>query len=119
MDFVLPEIDVLIALESKFDLQVIKPAKYKLFKETYPDIDFYYAGFSPWAEGVIRKYFWGVLFNLLLAAKLFIAIEFPEKTFDFGLLRSSVIGHPAIFLPQINHFDPGVLFHIKDKVICG
>jgi hypothetical protein len=57
VDFVLLKNDVPIALEAKFDLQVIKPAKYKLFKETYPDIDFEFASFSPLAEEVIRKYF--------------------------------------------------------------
>ncbi len=46
-----------MASKAKIDLQSIKPAKYKLFKETYPDIDFEFASFSPWAEEVIRKYF--------------------------------------------------------------
>lgn len=57
VDFVLPEIDVPIALEAKFDGQLIKPAKYKLFQETYPAIDFQFATFSPFSEEVIRRYF--------------------------------------------------------------
>lgn len=39
----LPEIDVPNALEAKFDLQLIKPAKYKLFQEAYPEIGFEFA----------------------------------------------------------------------------
>jgi predicted AAA+ superfamily ATPase len=57
VDFVLPEIDVPIALEAKFDGQLIKPAKYKLFQEAYPEIGFQFASFSPWSEEVIRRYF--------------------------------------------------------------
>jgi predicted AAA+ superfamily ATPase len=57
VDFVLPEIDVPIALEAKFDGQLIKPAKYKVFQEAYPEIGFQFASFSPWSEEVIRRYF--------------------------------------------------------------
>lgn len=57
VDFVIPEINSPIALEAKFDQQLIKPAKYKLFQETYPEIDFQFANFLPWSEEVIRKYF--------------------------------------------------------------
>ena len=57
VDFVLPEINIPIALEAKFDEQQIKLLKYKLFQETYPDIGFQFASFSPWSEEVIRKFF--------------------------------------------------------------
>lgn len=57
VDFVLPEITSPIALEAKFDEQLIKPLKYKLFQEAYPEIGFQFASFSPWSEEVIRKYF--------------------------------------------------------------
>lgn len=57
VDFVLPEIAGPIALEAKFDGQLTKPAKYKLFQETYPKIDFQFASFLPFSEEVIRRYF--------------------------------------------------------------
>ena len=57
VDFVLPEITSPIALEAKFDELLIKPLKYKLFQEAYPEIGFQFASFSPWSEEVIRRYF--------------------------------------------------------------
>jgi hypothetical protein len=54
---VLPEITSPIALEAKFDEQQIKPLKYKLFQEAYPEIGFEFASFLPWSEQAIRQYF--------------------------------------------------------------
>lgn len=57
VDFVIPEINSPLALEAKFDEQLLKPTKYKLFRETYPEIDFQCANFLPWSEDVIRRHF--------------------------------------------------------------
>lgn len=57
VDFVLSEINPPIALEAKYDEQLIKPVKSKLFQDTYLNIDFQFVTFLPWSEEVIRKYF--------------------------------------------------------------
>ena len=50
VDFVFPNIQKPYAVEVKYDQNVIKKSKYKLFSENYPDIPLHYAYISPFSE---------------------------------------------------------------------
>ena len=55
VDFVLPNIYEPGAWEVKFDKTQIKPSKYKLFNETYPEISFSYQWMYPFDEDLFRR----------------------------------------------------------------
>ncbi|MBC7424217.1 MAG: ATP-binding protein [Ferruginibacter sp.] len=54
VDFVLPEIEVPYAVEAKYDNALVKPAKYKKFTETYPEIPLQFAWIKPFDETFFR-----------------------------------------------------------------
>ena len=54
VDFVLPEIEVPYAVEAKYDNALVKPAKYKKFTETYPEIPLQFAWVKPFDETFFR-----------------------------------------------------------------
>lgn len=55
VDFVLSDIDAPKAIEAKYDKQLIKPSKYKLFNANYPDIPLAFSWLSPFDEDCFRR----------------------------------------------------------------
>ena len=55
VDFVLPEIEVPYAVEAKYDNALVKPAKYKKFTETYPEIPLQFGWMKPFDETFFRR----------------------------------------------------------------
>jgi len=55
VDFILKDIDSPKGIEVKYDEQQIKPAKYKLFKEHYPEIPLVYYWLYPFDEDCLRR----------------------------------------------------------------
>lgn len=55
IDFVLPTLNKPLAIETKYDKMRFKPLKYKLFRETYPDISLEYHWMSPFDEDFFRR----------------------------------------------------------------
>ena len=56
VDFVIPNISNPYAIEIKYDRSAIKPTKYKLFTETYPDIPLQYAYMNPFTEELFKEH---------------------------------------------------------------
>lgn len=56
VDFVLPEIDLPLAIEAKVSKELIKPKKYAYFQEHYSNFDFRYATFSELSEDFFRVF---------------------------------------------------------------
>ena len=55
VDFVLPEIEIPFAIETKYDETSVKSSKYKKFTETYPEIPLHFAWFYPFNENFFRR----------------------------------------------------------------
>ena len=55
VDFVLPEIEVPYAVEAKYDNALVKPAKYKKFTETYPEIPLQFGWMKPFDKTFFRR----------------------------------------------------------------
>jgi uncharacterized protein len=55
VDFVLPDINTPIAFEAKYDQNQVKPAKYKIFMETYPELPLLFAWLNPFDENFFRR----------------------------------------------------------------
>lgn len=55
VDFVLQDVETPKAIEVKFDERYIKPTKYKLFTEAYPQIPLHFAWLSPFNEDFFRR----------------------------------------------------------------
>ena len=55
IDFVLPDIEKPKAVEVKFDEAQIKPNKYKVFTEAYPEIPLLFAWMHPFDEAFFRR----------------------------------------------------------------
>jgi len=55
VDFVLQGIENPKALEAKFDESAIKPNKYKIFKEAYPDIPLEFVWMQPFDDNFFRR----------------------------------------------------------------
>ena len=55
IDFVLPAITNPRAIEAKYDKIWFNPQKYKLFKETYPEIPLEYLWYFPFDEDFFRR----------------------------------------------------------------
>jgi len=55
VDFVIQDVETPIAIEVKFDEKAIKPNKYKIFQEAYPEIPLYFAWMSPFNEDFFRR----------------------------------------------------------------
>ena len=55
VDFVLPEIETPSAFEAKFDFYQVKPYKYKIFNEAYPEIRLYSLWMNPLDEDFFRR----------------------------------------------------------------
>lgn len=55
VDFVLPEADIPVAIEVKFDEVQIKPNKYQKFRDAYPEIDFRFSWYNAFNEGFFRR----------------------------------------------------------------
>jgi hypothetical protein len=54
VDFVMPYLEKPYAVEIKYDKALIKPAKYKKFEETYPDIPLSFKCLQPFEEDFFR-----------------------------------------------------------------
>jgi predicted AAA+ superfamily ATPase len=54
VDFVMPYLEKPYAVEIKYDKALIKPAKYKKFEETYPDIPLSFKWLQPFEEDFFR-----------------------------------------------------------------
>ncbi|WP_041779501.1 ATP-binding protein [Belliella baltica] len=54
VDFIIPDLQSPLALESKFDRNQIKAKKYNYFQENYPNFNFEFATLSPWSEDFFR-----------------------------------------------------------------
>jgi uncharacterized protein len=50
VDFVLPFLEIPKAIEVKFDESAVKPAKYKIFRKNYPDIQLEFKCMEPMGE---------------------------------------------------------------------
>lgn len=57
MDFVNSDSGKLSAVEAKFDFPQIKKSKYKLFRETYPEIPIQFIWFHPFGHDFFRRIF--------------------------------------------------------------
>jgi predicted AAA+ superfamily ATPase len=55
VDFVLPEIDSPLAIEVKFDKKQVKPNKYKIFENAYPELPVSFMWFSPFNENFFKR----------------------------------------------------------------
>jgi predicted AAA+ superfamily ATPase len=55
VDFVIPYVANPYAVEIKYDKALIKPAKYKKFETTYPDILLLFGWLQPFDEGFFRR----------------------------------------------------------------
>mgnify|MGYP000119238188 CR=1 FL=1 len=55
IDFVIPALNKPLAIETKYDKMRLKPLKYKLFKEIYPDIFLKYHWMLPFDEDFFRR----------------------------------------------------------------
>jgi len=55
IDFVLSDNDDPKAIEVKYDKNLVKPGKYKIFKETYPEISLYFCWFYPFDQNFFRR----------------------------------------------------------------
>jgi len=55
VDFVLPETEKPCAIETKYDEALIKPGKYKKFRETYPEMPLHFAWIHPFNEDFFRR----------------------------------------------------------------
>jgi len=55
VDFVLPEVSTPFAVEAKYDEALIKPGKYKKFKEAYPEIPLEFSWLEPFDESFFRR----------------------------------------------------------------
>lgn len=55
VDFVLPRIESPKALEAKFDETAIKPNKYKVFTEAYPEIPLGFVWMNPFGDDFFRR----------------------------------------------------------------
>ena len=55
VDFVLPHIQEPKAIEVKFDESLVNPDKYKIFRESYPEIPLNFAWMIPFDEGFFYR----------------------------------------------------------------
>ena len=55
IDFVLPDIEKPKAIEVKFDEAQVKPNKYKLFTDVYPEIPLKFVWFHPFANHFFKN----------------------------------------------------------------
>jgi predicted AAA+ superfamily ATPase len=55
VDFVLSDIDSPVAFEAKYDSNYARPEKYKIFRETYPEIPLAFAYLNPFDENFFRR----------------------------------------------------------------
>jgi len=55
VDFILADITIPHALEAKFDYNQVKPGKYRLFNEKYPEIPMYFSWMTPFNEDFFRR----------------------------------------------------------------
>ncbi len=55
IDFVLPDISTPIAVEAKFNKSQIRKSKYKMFRDSYPDIPLEYSWLLPFDEDFFRR----------------------------------------------------------------
>jgi hypothetical protein len=55
VDFVLPIQEQPFAIEAKFDQSQTRHNKYKLFRETYPDIPLTFSWLEPFDADIFRK----------------------------------------------------------------
>ena len=55
IDFVLPDIEKPKAIEVKFDEAQVKPNKYKLFTDAYPEIPLKFVCFQPFGNEFFRS----------------------------------------------------------------
>jgi len=55
VDFVLPDISTPTAYEAKFDMNTVKPEKYKIFSEAYPEIPLNFLWINPFDENFFRR----------------------------------------------------------------
>ncbi len=54
-DFVLPDIEQPMAIEAKLDQNLIRPKKYRIFQENYPDFSFRFLWLYPFDEDFFRR----------------------------------------------------------------
>ncbi len=55
IDFVLPDIDEPIAIEAKYDKHMLKPSKYKLFTQAYPELPLSFMSAHPFDERFFQR----------------------------------------------------------------
>jgi predicted AAA+ superfamily ATPase len=55
IDFVLPDISTPMAVEAKFNKSQIRKSKYKMFRDSYPDIPLEYSWLLPFDEDFFRR----------------------------------------------------------------
>lgn len=55
VDFVLPEIDLPVAIEVKFDKKQVKPNKFKIFENAYPELPISFMWFTPFKESFFKR----------------------------------------------------------------
>ena len=58
VDFILPDTDQLKAIEVKYDQNQVHLNKYKLFRETYPEIPMQFYWFNPFDEDFFRRVYY-------------------------------------------------------------
>jgi len=56
VDFVMSKTENQFAVEVKYDKNTIRESKYKQFRETYPEIPFYFANIEPFEEDFFRQF---------------------------------------------------------------
>jgi len=55
VDFVLSDVAIPHAIEVKYDSNQVKPGKYKLFNEAYPEIPLHFSWMNPFTEDFFRR----------------------------------------------------------------